>query len=57
MILYEDDEKKRARLRKEGKMDDAARMLEKGYDPAEISSITGLSLEEIKDIPAQKKTI
>ena len=61
MIDYEDHEKMKARLRAEGiaegKMDDAAKMLEKGYAPEEVSSITGLSLEEIKDIPAQKKTI
>ena len=68
MIKYMGDKKRRAMIREkamaegmakgrvEGKMDDAARMLEKGYAPEEVSSITGLTLDEIKKIPAQKKT-
>ena len=73
MIDYEDHEKMKARLRAEGiaegiaegraegkkekQLEIAKKMLEGGLSPEDISRYTGLSLEEIKDIPAQKKTI
>ena len=41
--------------RAEGKMEVAAKMLEKGFDPEEVSWITDLDLEEIEKIPIENK--
>ena len=58
-IDYRNDEKIWAGLRAKGKkkarLEIATRMLEKGYAPEEISSITDLTLDIIEKIAAQKK--
>ena len=56
MIIYEDYEKRKAGLRKEGKMEVAKKMLDGGLSVEDVSKYTGLSLDEIKNIPANKKT-
>ena len=37
----------------QGKKDTARRMLERGYEVRDIAEITGLTLDEIRSIPAR----